>query len=216
MGLLIRDDRQRKALTGLSQDQCDHRLPVCSAISQAAQQHPYEKGVESGTRWRKPGGGSTGKLPTMADTLPCVLSDDKTSPSFDGLATPWAMARSTANENLHTLSPMLYDTLVPLELMPSRELATPEEWQAALHGVDRLLSDATERAYHRSTDEATQREHSSGKKQHPLKNTGRSLPDKLRVFLGRTLSGHPHDDRMLKQECPPEWEWCPASNVRVD
>ena len=48
--------------------------------------------------------------------------------------------------------------------MPYRELTTPEELKAALHGGDRLLIDAPERAYHRSQDEAKQREHSSGKK----------------------------------------------------
>ena len=164
MGLLIRDDRQMKALTGLSQGQFDHLLPVFSAIYQAAQQQTYAKGVASGTRWRKPGGGSKGNLPTMADKLPFALYYSKTYPSFDGLATPWAMARSKANENLPKLSPILYDTLVHLELMPSREWATPEDVKAALHGVDRLLIDATERAYHRSQDDAKQREHYSGKK----------------------------------------------------
>ena len=74
------------------------------------------------------------------------------------------MARSRAHENLHKLSPILYDTLVHLELMPYRELATPEELKAAWHGVDRLLMDATERAYHRVQDDAKQREHDSGKK----------------------------------------------------
>ena len=48
--------------------------------------------------------------------------------------------------------------------MPSRELSTPEELKAALQGGDRLLIDATERAYHRSQDDATQREHYRGKK----------------------------------------------------
>ena len=76
----------------------------------------------------------------------------------------FGMARSKAHENLHKLSPILYDTLVHLELMPYRELATPEALQAALHGVDRLLVDATERACHRAHDEAKQREHYSGKK----------------------------------------------------
>jgi hypothetical protein len=74
------------------------------------------------------------------------------------------MARSKAHENLHKLSPMLYDTLVHLDLMPSRALATPEALQALWQGVDRLLIEATERAYHRSHDEAKQREHDSGKK----------------------------------------------------
>ena len=72
--------------------------------------------------------------------------------------------RHDRSQNLHKLSPILYDTLVHLDLMPYRELATPEELQAALQGVDRLLIDATERAYHRSQDEAKQREHYSGKK----------------------------------------------------
>jgi hypothetical protein len=133
-------------------------------LYQVAQQQTYEKGVASGTRRRKPGGGSKGKLPTMADKLQFVLYYYKTYPTFDGLATQFEMARSKANENLHKLSPMLYDTLVHLELMPSRELATPEDVKAALQGVDRLLIDATERAYHRSTDDAKQREHYSGKK----------------------------------------------------
>ncbi len=164
MGLVIRDDRQMKALTGLSQAQFDHLLPVFSDIYQAALQQTYEKGVESGTRRRKPGGGSKGKLPTMADKLQFDLYYYKTYPTFDGLATQFEMARSKANENLHKLSPILYDTLVHLELMPYREFATPEDFKAALQSVDRLLIDATERAYHRSTDDTKQREHYSGKK----------------------------------------------------
>jgi len=164
MGLQIRDDRQMKALTGLSQAQFDHLLPIFSDIYQTTQQKTYEDGVKSGTRRRQPGGGVKGKLPTMADKLPFVLSYYKTYPTFDVLGQQFEMARSKANENLHKLSPILYDTLVHLELMPYREFATPEDLKAALQGVDRLLIDATERAYHRSTDHAKQREHDSGKK----------------------------------------------------
>ena len=43
-----------------------------------------------------------------------------------------------------------------------------------------------------------------------------SLPDKFIVFLGRTLSGHNHDYRMLKQEFPPEVDWFTDIDVRVD
>jgi hypothetical protein len=127
------------------------------------------------------------------------------------------MARSKAHEHLHTLSPMLYDTLVSLDLMPYRELTTPEELKAALQGGDRLLIDATERASHRSQEDAKQREHDSGKKkQHTLKNTVMSLPDTLIVFLGRTLSGHHHDYTMLQQEFPPDVDWFSDLHVRVD
>ena len=164
MGLQIRDERQMKALTGLSQAQFDSLLPVFSDLYRAAQQHAYEEGSQSGTRRRRPGGGSKGKLPTMVEKLLFVLYYYKTYPTFDVLGTQFAMARSRAHENLHKLSPILYDTLVHLELMPYRELATPEELKAALQGEERLLIDATERAYHRSQDDATPREHYSGKK----------------------------------------------------
>src|SRR5438093_10736921 len=54
------------------------------------------------------------------------------------------------------------------------------------------------------------------KKQHTLKNTVMSLPDKLIVFLGRTFSGHNHDYSILKQEFPPEFDWFTDIHVRVD
>src|SRR5215813_8362946 len=164
MGLQIRDERQRKALTGLSQAQFDSLLPVFSDIYRAAQQQRYEEGSPSGTRRRRPGGGSKGKLPTMVEKLQFVLYYYKTYPTFDVLGTQFAMARSKAHENLQKLSPMLHDTLVHLELMPYRELATPEALKAALQGVDHLLIDAPERAYHRSQENAKQREHYNEKK----------------------------------------------------
>jgi hypothetical protein len=176
MGLQIRDERQMKALTGLSQAQFDSLLPVFSDLYRATQQQTYAAGSQAGTRRRRPGGGSKGKLPTMVEKLQFVLYYYKTYPTFDVLGTQFAMARARAHENLHKLSPILYDTLVHLELMPYRELATPEELKAALHGVDRLLIDATERAYHRSQDEAKQREHYSGKKTAYVEEHGHGAP----------------------------------------
>ena len=56
MGMQIRDDRQMKALTGLSQAHFDHLLPVFSAIYQAAQQKPMKMGrvrnANAETWWR--------------------------------------------------------------------------------------------------------------------------------------------------------------------
>src|SRR5215470_8401823 len=54
------------------------------------------------------------------------------------------------------------------------------------------------------------------KKQHTLKNTVMSLPNKVIIFLGRTFSGHNHDYIMLKQELPPALDWFTDINVRVD
>ena len=148
MGLQIRDDRQMKALTGLSQVQFDSLLSVFSDIYRATQQQTYEEGLQSGTRRRRPGGGSKGKLPTMVEKLQFVLYYYKTYPTFDVLGTQFAMARSKAHENLHKLSPILYDTLVHLDLMPYRELTTPEALKAALQGGDHLLSQERNGAHH--------------------------------------------------------------------
>jgi hypothetical protein len=93
-----------------------------------------------------------------------VLYDDKTYPTFDVLGTQLAMVRSKAHANLHKLARLLYATLVHLELMPSRELATPEDLKAALQGADRLIIDAPERAYPRAKEAAKQREYDRGKK----------------------------------------------------
>ena len=98
------------------------------------------------------------------------------------------MARSKAHEHLHKLSPLLYDTLVHLDLMPYRELTTPEELKAALQGGDRLLIDATERAYHRSQDDAKQREHYSGKKTAYIEKYGPVPPGQVYRFSWSDLS----------------------------
>jgi hypothetical protein len=164
MGLHIRDDRQMQALTGLSQTPFDYLRLAFRDMYQVSQQKTYEEGVESGTRRRNPGGGCKGQLPTLADKLLFLLYYSKVYPTFAVLGTQCEMARSKANANLHKLSPMLYDTLVQLALMPSREWRTPEELKAAWQGEGRLLMDATERAYHRSQDDAKQREHDRGKK----------------------------------------------------
>jgi hypothetical protein len=164
MGLIIRDDRQMKALTGVSQAQFDFLLPVFSHIYQETQHKRYADGIEAGTRSRKPGAGIKGKLPTMADKLKFVLYYYKTYPTFDVLGAQFDMVRSKANENLHKLSPLLYDMLVQLDLMPYRKLETPEMLREALAGVDQLIIDATERVCRRSQDDTIQREHYSGKK----------------------------------------------------
>ncbi len=164
MGLTTRDNRQMKALTGVSQAQFDFLLPVFSHVYQEAQQKRYENGVETGMRSRKPGAGIKGKLPTMANKLQFVLYYYKTYPTFDVLDAQFDMVRSKANENLHKLTPILYDTFIQLDLMPYRELESPEALREALSGVDQLIIDATERACRRSQDDATQREHYSGKK----------------------------------------------------
>jgi hypothetical protein len=164
VGRHIRDDRQMKAFTGLSQAPFDALRPVFRDLSQATQQKTYDAGVASGTRRRKPGGGAKGNRPTLAETLLFVLYDSQTAPTFDGLGTQCEMGRSKANETLQKLSPILYELLGEFALMPDRELGPPAALTAAWHGGEQGRIAATERAYRRSQEDAKQREHSSGKK----------------------------------------------------
>jgi len=135
MAIKIRDDHHMRALTGLSIDQFGQMLPTFSQVYQEIQWQEYEKGLESGKRRRKPGGGAKGKLPEMEDKLLFVLYYYKIYPTFDAFGAQFEMDRSKANTNLHKLSPILHETLVRLEMMPHRQFASSEELQNALGDV---------------------------------------------------------------------------------
>ena len=188
MGLHSRDDRQMQAVPGLSPAQCDPLLSVFSDVDQTTQPQTYAEGGAAGTRRRTPGGGSNGQLPTMAETVPLVLSYDPTSPPCDVLGTPCAMARATAHDQLHTFASMLDDTVVHLDLLPSRELTTPEALHAALQGGARLLIDATARAAQRSQEDAKQREHSRGKTTASVAKHGQVAPEHVARFSGADVA----------------------------
>lgn len=217
MVLEIRDDRHWRSLTGLSETQFDQLLVTFTVVGQEAQHETYRADVAAGKRQRQLGGGAKGKLPTWADKLLFVLYYYKTYPTFDVLGTQFGLARSKAHTQLYKLSDLLYKTLVRLDMVPHREFKTPAELKAALGGLDQVIIDATERAYRRSQDDTTQREHYSGKrKRHTVKNTVLSTVDKFIVFLGRTFTGHNHDYSLLKAEFPPERDWFDELKVWVD
>jgi hypothetical protein len=164
MSLDIRDDRQMRALTGLSINQFDILLSVFSRIYEELAWQAYQEGLKNGTRQRRPGGGSKGAIPTMRDKLLFLLYYFKVYPTFDVLGTQFGMGRSKAHENLYKLLPVLYQTLVELEVMPQRKFSSAEELRATLEGVETILIDVTERNYRRSQDNDKQRKHYSGKK----------------------------------------------------
>lgn len=164
MSITIRDDRHLRSLTGVTQKQFDILLEAFTSIFETLRQRAYQQGISAGTRRRRPGGGRKGALPSMRDKLLFVLYYFKVYPTFDVLGTQFGMSRSKANENLHGLCPVLYETLVYLKVMPYREFRTPEDLMKALHGIDTILIDVTERDHRRPKDASLQREHYSGKK----------------------------------------------------
>ena len=164
MVLEIRDERQLRALTGISQAQFDQLLLVFSEVYQEQRQREYEQAVANGKRQRQAGGGRKSKLPTQSDKLQFVLYYYKTYPTFDVLGTQFNLARSKAHTNLDQLSQILKETLVRLGMMPAREFKKVEEMMHALKGIDQIIIDATERTYRRPQDAEQQEAHYSGKK----------------------------------------------------
>jgi hypothetical protein len=164
MELEIRDDRQMRALTGLSQAQFAQLLPTFSEVYQAKRQADYEQALQRGKRQRQPGGGRKSKLATMADKLLFVLYYYKNYPTFDVLGTHFNLARSKAHTQLYLLSPLLHTTLVQLGMMPPRAFKSVAEMTLALQGVNQIIIDATERSGQRPQDAHQQRAHYSGKK----------------------------------------------------
>lgn len=164
MNLNIRDDRQMRALTGLSQAKFEQILPVFTEVYEEEQQHTYEQGLAAGTRQRQPGGGQKGKLPTLRDKLLFILYYYKVYPTFDVLGSQFELARSKANEQVHKLSPLLHKTLVRLGVMPEREFESVAALQQVCQELDQLILDVTERPHRRPADDEQQRDLYSGKK----------------------------------------------------
>lgn len=164
MTFKIRDDRQMRSMVGLSMQQFERLLEAFEATYHRIRQEAYEKGLKTGGRKRKPGGGRKGALPTLRDKLFFVLYYYKTYPTFDVLGAHFNMSRSKANENLHKLSPLVNQTLKDLGVSPHRDFSTPEEMMAALEEIEVLLVDGTERPHQRPQESDKQRDMYSGKK----------------------------------------------------
>jgi hypothetical protein len=160
----VRDERQLRALTGLSEEKFKLLVKHFEQVYFEEQEKAYEQGVGQGTRQRRAGGGQKGKLASPAEKLLFVLYYFKNYPTFDVLATHFDMARSKACENVHKLTPILYKTLASLAVLPHREFTSVAEFKVALAGVDKLLIDVTERLHRRPGEDGQQRALYSGKK----------------------------------------------------
>ena len=213
----IRDERQLRALLGLPSKAFNKLLNVFSTIFENKKNERYEARKQPKSRTRQPGGGAKGKLPTAQHKLEFILYYYKTYPTFDELAAHFDLSRSNAHQNVHKLSPILHEALSKMKMIPHRNFNSIEEFKTAVDDIDRILIDATERAYRRAKDYDVQREYYSGKKKrHTVKNTIISTEDKFIFFLGQTFTGRSHDYKMLKLEFPPHIHWFEDISVLVD
>lgn len=160
----IRDDRQMRALTGVSIEKLEILEAAFAKAFAEEKERIYQKQLIEGKRQRKPGGGQKGKLPSIREKLIFVLYYLKVYPTFDVFGAQFGMARSKACQNLHFLYPILCKALIDLGVFPHRKFETVEEFRAACQNIETLLIDATERPHRRPSDNAEQEDLYSGKK----------------------------------------------------
>jgi len=164
----IYDERQLKALTGLSVEQFSILLPLFDKFILEEKENNKENKV-------KPDNGSVGKLESSAEKLIFFLYYLKCYPTFDQFGFNFNMNRSCAHTWLYKLFPIFTKTLDHLNVLPKTKFNTPEEMQQAFKGIDTLVIDATERVTQRPQDPVVQEEHYSGKKKATLTKTRLSL-----------------------------------------
>jgi len=197
----IRNDRQFKALTGMSRTEFEEFLPTFTTAFEELRQETYES--QRATRQRKPGGGPKGKLPTMSQKLFFILYYWKVYPCFDVLGFQFDMDGSKACTNVHALWPVLKRALAKSGVLPAREFASVEELRDAFAEISDLFIDATERPHARPQDEEEQRKKFSGKKKrHTVKNTVITTVCHWILFFGLTVAGSVHDYGRFKEEFP--------------
>ena len=160
----MRDDRQLRALTGLSEEQYERLARAFGEVHEEMSEKAYEDAVSGGRRKRKRGGGRRGRLATVREKLLSVLYCLKNYPTFDVLSAIFGMSRSKACENLHKLMPVLNETLIRIGAMPRRQFENADDMREALGDVDKIIIDATERAHRRPSDSEMQASMYSGKK----------------------------------------------------
>jgi hypothetical protein len=197
----IRNDRQFKALTGMSRKEFERFLPIVTTAYAELRQEAYE--AQRDSRRRKPGGGPKGKLVTMSQKLLFILYYWKVYPGYDVLGFQFGMDGSKACTNVHALWPVLKRALANDKVLPHREFASVDELREAFADITDLFIDATERPHARPQDDAEQRQKFSGKKKrHTVKNTVITTVCQWILFFGLTVAGSVHDDTRFKEEFP--------------
>jgi hypothetical protein len=209
------DERQFKALTGLTRTAFYQLLPIFIQSYTEIRLEEYEKNIDR--RQRKPGGGQKGRLNTMEQKLFFILYYLKVYPTFDVLGDRFGLDRSKACTNVHSLLPVLLHALDKADVLPARQFETVEEMRTAFADIAVLLIDATERPRQRPKDNQVQQEHYSGKKKrHTVKNSVIANLCQQILFLGYTVVGSRHDYSLLKTEFAPGQDWFATFKVWLD
>lgn len=157
---LLKNPERFLAFTGLTQEEFEQLLPSFEAAWDEHRKN-YHRPAEA--RKRALGGGRPGQLRRVEDKLLFILVYFKLYPLQEVQGTLFGMGQSQANEWIHRLTEVLQASLQQDLLLPARDAATLERVLAECESHSFVI-DGTERPTQRSSHDAVQREHYSGKK----------------------------------------------------
>ncbi len=166
-GKLIRDERQMKAMTGVSSKELEHLVTHFAKASEQIKTEEYEKGIKKRgrkKRKRRSGAGPKGRLDSHEKQLFYILNYGKVYPTFDVHGANFGYNRGTACDKVHQLLPVLLRTLRDIGCAPKRKIKNTEDFKEVFGEVESLLLDATERRHFRHKEYERQKENYSGKK----------------------------------------------------
>ena len=164
--------------------------------------YPASKTRTGQARERRAGAGRTGSLASLEQKLLFGLVYQKSYPLQSVMGELFGMGQSQANEWVHSLLPILKQTLDDLGFEPERD---PQKFKNQekdrKDAVDSII-DGTERRRQRPKQAEKQTLHYSGKKKiHSDKNVIIATAKKKRVsYLSQTYPGKTHDKKVADTE----------------
>jgi len=196
---LKKNPRKLLTATGLNAEEFELLLPVFK--EKIAAQSPADKTKAGKPRQRRKGAGPKGKLQTDEDKLLFILIYQKTYPLQTMLGLQFDLSQPQVNYWIHTLLPILKQSLVEMGLAPERDANKVAENELVTESAPDLLVDGAERRRQRPKDPEKQVEHYSGKKKtHTDKNVLLvSCHSKKVVYLSPTVAGKKHDKKIADE-----------------
>lgn len=194
-----------RAVTGLSITGFQNLCETFAQTLVADKDKRYRKGIVTGQRQRKPGGGSKGKLYTIELKVLFILLYFKCYPTMDLHGFWFNLDRANVKRNVDKLTPILEKTLGKKLVLPKRQISSMEEFLQLFPEAKDLFIDGTERPIQRPKNNQKQKQYYSGKKKgHTTKNIVIS-DEKNRIgYVSPAVVGKTHDYTALKQEFAPQ------------
>src|SRR5579864_2878639 len=158
IGAALRTDRMCKALTGLKVIEFESLVEDFNSNYQEYEAKRKKK------RQRKLGGGRGSYIETIQEKLFYILLYMKTYPTFDVASFYVGFARGNACTWMHTLLPVLEQTMKRKFVLPQRKISDPEEFLRLFPEAKEVFVDGVERLKQRPKKKKAQQKAYSGKK----------------------------------------------------